>query len=51
MKAVRLREVWLYESVDCLLYSLTFEVTAAVAETIGGVLKEKGVEVDSFFVA
>ncbi len=26
-------------------------VTAAVAETIGGVLKEKGVEVDSFFVA
>lgn len=27
------------------------KVTAMVAETIGGVLKEKGIEVDSFFVA
>ena len=26
-------------------------LTAKVAETIGGVLKEKGIEVDSFFVA
>jgi flavodoxin len=27
------------------------KLTAKVAETIGGVLKEKGIEVDSFFVA
>jgi flavodoxin len=45
-----------YVSRDCMKVLIVYDtvspakVTGFVAETIGGVLKEKGIEVDSFFV-